>query len=213
MKVTMVDILRHGECEGGSIYRGSTDVALSDLGWQQMQTSAESLMRAVDASPQETPWDHIISSPLQRCHRFSEKKSQQWGVPVIIEDQFREMHFGDWEGRELNEVWQSDQERVKNFYSNPEKHSPPNGEAVTDVRDRLATAWGSMMTEHRGKHLLLVQHGGTMRVLLTWLLKMPLSGITQFNIPYAGVCRIKVMEDSEGRQHPSILFLNNTSSE
>lgn len=213
MNVTMIDLLRHGECEGGSIYRGSTDVALSDLGWQQMQASAESLMQASGKSAENTPWDHIVSSPLQRCHKFSDEKSQQWQIPVSIENQFREMHFGDWEGRELNEVWQSDQESVKKFYSDPEEYSPPNGEAVIEVRDRLALAWDAMMTEHRGKHLLLVQHGGTIRVLLTWLLRMPLSGITQFNIPYAGVCRIKVMEDSDGRQHPSIIFLNSTEPE
>ncbi len=213
MKVTMIDILRHGECEGGSIYRGSTDVALSELGWQQMQESAESLMTVDDAKGKAPPWDHIISSPLQRCHKFSDEKAQQWQLPFSVEHSFREMHFGDWEGRDLNEVWRADQENVKNFYANPEKHSPPNGEAVIDVRDRLAAAWDGMMAEHRGKHLLLVQHGGTMRVLLTWLLKMPLAGITQFNIPYAGVCRIKVMEDSEGRQHPSLIFLNNAGPE
>ena len=35
---TCIDFLRHGECEGGEIFRGSgSDVALTDQGWQQMR--------------------------------------------------------------------------------------------------------------------------------------------------------------------------------
>ena len=39
---TLIDILRHGQCEGGEIYRGSTDVPLTDLGWQQMRNAVAS---------------------------------------------------------------------------------------------------------------------------------------------------------------------------
>ena len=36
-RVTTIDFLRHGECEGGNIYRGSTDVVLSRCGYRQME--------------------------------------------------------------------------------------------------------------------------------------------------------------------------------
>lgn len=208
MTVTTIDLLRHGECEGGSIYRGSTNVPLTAEGWQQMQSSVDSLRAVQSEESSLCPWDHIITSPLQRCQNFSRDKAAEWGVPISVEDGYREMHFGDWEGRELSEVWLSDKEAVKLFYSDPENHAPPQGESALLVRDRLAVAWNAMMENHRGKNLLLVQHGGTIRVLLTWLLKMPLAGIIQFNIPYAGLCRIKVVEDKKGQSFPSLIFLN-----
>ena len=213
MSVTIIDLLRHGECEGGSIYRGSTDVPLTEMGWQQMEKSIEALKAAQGMSAPEMPWDQILSSPLQRCRTFSEELSARHAIPLRVDADFREMDFGRWEGRKLDEVWASEPEAVKRFYSDPEQYSPPEGEPVLEVRKRLALAWEAMMDESKGKHLLLVQHGGTIRVLLTWLLQMPLSGIIQFNIPYAGVCRIKIVEDKKGRFFPSLVFLNGTDSE
>ena len=51
MKTTTIDLLRHGQCEGGEIFRGSTDVALSEAGWQQMR----------HATQEEDNWDRVIT--------------------------------------------------------------------------------------------------------------------------------------------------------
>ena len=41
---TCIDFLRHGECEGGEIFRGSgSDVALTNKGWQQMRDSVQDM--------------------------------------------------------------------------------------------------------------------------------------------------------------------------
>ena len=96
-RITVIDLLRHGKCEGGEIYRGTTDVALSEEGWQQMN-------RAI-GSAQHFPWDHIISSPLKRCLEFSKSVSANSGTHVSVEKGLREMHFGEWEGRTMTDVW------------------------------------------------------------------------------------------------------------
>ncbi len=57
---TTIDFLRHGEVAGGSYYRGSTNDPLTPKGWQQMNQAIANRQ-----------WDHIISSPLNRClYRF-----------------------------------------------------------------------------------------------------------------------------------------------
>ena len=60
MNETHVDLLRHGEVEGGERYRGSTDDALSARGWEQMRAAVG------DACA----WTGIVSSPLKRCAEF-----------------------------------------------------------------------------------------------------------------------------------------------
>ncbi len=201
--VTTVDLLRHGECKGGEIYRGSTDVPLTESGWQQMESS----LAGVRVNGEGVPWQKIISSPLQRCLRFAESKASALGIPLRIETAFREMHFGDWEGRSLTEVWQSDTDTVKRFYTDPGDCSPPNGESMSEVKERLIPAWEAMLTEHRGEHILLVQHGGTIRVLLSWLLQMPFAAVTRLEIPYAGLSRVRVFDDGK-RQLPTLVFMN-----
>lgn len=200
---TTIDLLRHGECEGGEIYRGSTDVSLSENGWRQMGASVEAEIALHGSSP----WQKIITSPLQRCRQFADCQAQAWGVPVCVNDAFREMHFGDWEGRTIQEVWQTDHEAVTKFYADPGEVSPPNGESMALVQERLLPAWQEVITQHPGQHLLLVQHGGTIRVLLSWLLQMPLTAVTRLEIPYASLSRVKVFDDGE-EQFPRLVFLN-----
>jgi len=64
---TVIDLLRHGEPEGGRMYRGGgVDHALSEAGWQQMHASVE---RRVEDNQDD--WSAIISSPMLRCKEFS----------------------------------------------------------------------------------------------------------------------------------------------
>jgi len=205
--LTTIDLLRHGECQGGEIYRGSTDVPLSENGWQQMASSLAS--ERVLAG--EEPWQRIVTSPLRRCRLFAESQAKTMGIPLHINDAFREMHFGDWEGRTLKEVWQADREAVSRFYADPGSAPPPNGESMQQVQERLLPAWDTLIETHAGEHLLLIQHGGTIRILLSWLLQMPLAAVTRLDIPYASLSRITVFDDGQ-QQMPTLVFLNRVLS-
>ena len=63
---TVIDLLRHGDVEGGRKYRGQLDDPLSELGWEQL--------RNVTSNKQN--WQQIVTSPLKRCHDFSIELSQ-----------------------------------------------------------------------------------------------------------------------------------------
>ncbi|MEZ5523682.1 MAG: histidine phosphatase family protein [Pseudomonadales bacterium] len=205
--VTTIDLLRHGECQGGEIYRGTTDVLLTDRGWQQMESSLH-----VDIAHAETPWDRIISSPLQRCRRFAEAKGQALSIPVDCHEGFREMDFGEWEGRPIEEVHRDDAEAVTRFYQDPATVAPPGGESMEMVQGRLLNAWQQVLTQHKGEHLLLVQHGGTIRILLADLLGMPLAAVTRLEIHYASLSRVQIYE-TDAEPFPKLVFLNKTARE
>ncbi|MCU7967191.1 MAG: histidine phosphatase family protein, partial [gamma proteobacterium symbiont of Bathyaustriella thionipta] len=52
-----ITLLRHGEPEGGTVFRGITDDLLTEMGWQQMNDAVNTLKNI----------DIILSSPLRRC--------------------------------------------------------------------------------------------------------------------------------------------------
>lgn len=182
MPVTTVDFLRHGACEGGEIFRGSTDVALSEEGWAQMRA----------ATTETVAWDHIYSSPLIRCRRFAGELAVQRQLPIETDERLREMHFGVWEGREIAEVWENDKDGVKAFFKDPEVGVPEGGEPLSAVAERLLSLWDELLAQHKGEHLLLVQHGGTIRSFLGALLGMSLNSAIGMDVPYASVSRLKV---------------------
>lgn len=186
--VTVVDLLRHGACQGGEIFLGATDVALSGEGWQQMR-------RAVQGKQQ---WHRIITSPLQRCHSFAAEQASYLDVPLLVEEHWREIDFGVWEGRQISEVWASEAENITRYFSDPESFTPEDGEPILLARKRLKSGWESVLQRHPGEHLLLVQHGGTIRLLLGLLLDMPVSSISRFEVPYGSLTRVKVFHSPAG---------------
>lgn len=200
--VTTIDLLRHGECEGGEIYRGHTDVALSEKGWQSMQRSIDSL--------DDPHWHRVVSSPLQRCARFAETVAKGYDLPVELDAAFKEVNFGDWDGRPGEDVWRDHKDQVMKFFTEPDTFTPPNGESLKQLQDRLVPAFQNLVEQHKGEHILLVQHGGTIRALLGWILNMPLKSVLQFDVPYASLSRVRIFtdDDSERQPFPSLVFFN-----
>lgn len=200
---TCIDFLRHGECEGGEIFRGSgSDVALTDRGWQQMRASVQEL----------SGWDSIITSPLQRCRRFATEQSERLGIPLSENTHWREIHFGDWEGRLMADVWKESPDLVASYFKDPNQSTPHNGEPFAEVAERLQAAWETLLTEHRNQHVLVVQHGGTIRILLALILGMPAAAMNQFEVPFACLSRIKVFHHSDYADFPMLVSHNTGSS-
>ena len=196
---TCVDFLRHGECQGGEIFRGSgTDVELSDNGWQQMRDSVQGI----------TSWDSIISSPMQRCRRFAVEQSERLAIPMVENSSWREIYFGDWEGRIIADVWREAPDLVANYFKDPYSDTPHNGEAVSVVAERLQTAWDALLNEHRNQHVLVVQHGGTMRILLALILGMPATAMNHFEVPFACLTRLKVFHRPGHSNYPLLVSHN-----
>jgi alpha-ribazole phosphatase len=196
-RVTTIDLLRHGACKGGDIYRGRTDVVLSSAGWHQMQ-------QAIDNAG---GWQRVVSSPLLRCRAFAEQCATQLSIPLKIVTDLQEVDFGEWEGRLQQEVWRSDADLVNRFYEDPAAVTPPGGEATVAALSRVVEAWTLLLRECAGEHLLLVCHGGVIRLLLSHLLGMPLSAITRLHIPYAAIASIKV-HHSESGDFPVLMSLS-----
>ena len=181
---TTIDLLRHGQCEGGEIFRGSTDVVLTDNGWGQMRESIQGSI----------PWQQIVASPLLRCRQFAEQLAEQRALPLTTFDAFREIHFGDWEGRLHSDIQNSNGDLLKQFWNDPLNCTPPNGEPIVDFQTRVMTCFEQLLDQLRGQHWLLVSHGAVMRIIMCSLLKMPLSSISNIAIPYACLSRFRIYE-------------------
>ncbi|TQV83989.1 alpha-ribazole phosphatase family protein [Exilibacterium tricleocarpae] len=188
-KTTTLDILRHGECEGGQLYLGSTDVLLTESGWRQMRN-------AIDASP--APWQQIITSPLQRCYRFATQLSSDEDLPLMVESRLRETDFGTWEGREVDEVWQTEKSAVIAWIEDPVAASPPEGETTREFFYRVLGGYNRIVNNYRGKRVLLVTHGGVIRMLLAHVLQMPLTAVSRFAVPHACLSRVEVLHTGNG---------------
>jgi broad specificity phosphatase PhoE len=180
---TLIDFIRHGEPEGGRRFRGhSIDDPLSERGWQQM-------WQAVGSCDQ---WNLIISSPMQRCHRFAQALADKIGVEMEIESNFREIGFGCWEGRSPDEIIREDPAGYSAFYADPVNAQPEGAEPLADFARRVSSALQQKISNHAGKRLLIVAHAGVIRAALGHIIKAEPIGWYRCQIDTAGITRFRL---------------------
>jgi broad specificity phosphatase PhoE len=196
-KSLSIDLLRHGDTTAGASFIGSTDAALIAEGWQQMN----------QAVGDHVHYDAIISSPLIRCHAFAEKFAAKNKIPLIVEDNFREIFFGEWEGQTSESVWEKDSEALLAFWQDPVKYPATGGESIEKFHNRVLRTFLQLPDKHPDQQLLLVAHGGTIRSILTWLLGSNLRHSNRINIAHGGLSRIRIAYDDDGF-YPVLEFLN-----
>ena len=192
---TIIDLLRHGDVEGGSKYRGQLDDPLSELGWEQLRTTTS----------KKQNWQHVISSPLKRCVEFAYELSQTHTLPLHNEDEFKEISFGLWEGKNSEELLNFEPDEIKKYWADPVNVTPPQGENLLDFEKRVINGWENILNEFQGKHILLISHAGVMRIILCHILNMPLTELFKLDIGLAKASRIQV-EHIDGEYWSRLIF-------
>lgn len=179
--IHFIDLLRHGQPEGGSRFRGTRNDPLSELGWRQMRASV-----AGDA-----PWEVVVTSPLLRCAEFAAEVTERHTLPLETDPGFSELAFGEWEGRRYDEMMKTNPEGFRAFFTDPLNNTPPGGEPLLDFSERIHTAWDALLERHAGRHVLLISHGAVMRVIYRRILGAPLENLFRIEVPYACLTRIR----------------------
>ena len=177
-----LDLLRHGETELGGGLRGSLDDALTDRGWQQMRA----------AVADRGPWDRVVSSPLQRCAQFAAEFAAWLEVPLSLEKDLQELHFGAWEGQSTAALMQTDAEGLGLFWNDPYTFTPPEGEPVSAFSERVLGAVSRLHQAYAGERVLLISHGGVMRLLLARARGLPREQLLSVEVGHGGLFSLQV---------------------
>ncbi|MQT55768.1 histidine phosphatase family protein [Pseudomonas sp. FSL R10-0399] len=181
MSVTL-DLLRHGETELGGGLRGSLDDALTPVGWEQMRAAVQG----------QGPWDRIVSSPLQRCALFAQELAGQLALPVTFDKDLQELHFGEWEGQSAAALMQTDEQALGLFWADPYSFTPPQGEPVLEFSQRVLAAVTRLLQAHAGERVLVVCHGGVMKLLLAQARGLPREQLLNIQVVNGALFELQV---------------------
>lgn len=185
--VTHIDLLRHGETQAGSVYLGRSDAPLSEHGFRQMS----------EALPDAPRYHAVLSSPLVRCAAFAQDYAQRHSLPLHFDARFQEMDFGAWDGRSAAEIAATDAGALENFWRDPVACPPPQAEPLLSFQERVLAAWHELPARYSGQHVLLVTHGGVMRIILCRLQQRPLTELLSLTVPHAALQRITIEHESQ----------------
>ena len=176
-----VDLLRHGELEGGVKYRGRVDDPLTVTGRSLMDSVWKQIGSDIDL---------VISSPLNRCFQPAQVWAEEAGIPCETDPRVAEMHYGEWEGLTSKEIMLQYPGLLEKWRVNPEEMQVPGGESIGQLRDRIAGFWSAICEQHDKKHLLVVAHSGTIRMLVAHILSAPIATTRAMQMPYGCWSRV-----------------------
>jgi probable phosphoglycerate mutase len=168
----ILHFVRHGETTYNAerrIQGQMHEVPLSDLGREQARETADALAGALAAAPSATDATQIIASDLLRAMETARIIGARLDLPVTPEPALRERHFGVLQDRLYEEfdagtraLWWSDMgARFE------------GGESWADVYDRVAAFLDGLRASPPAREIILVAHGGTVNVGLTYLAGKP----------------------------------------
>lgn len=174
-----IDLVRHGPVAGPGALYGWTDVPL-----QQQSPACLDWLSAHS-------YQHILTSPLQRCRQSAEAQAKRLQLKLSIEPDLKEMNFGLWDGIAFDEQsphWPEQQQ----FWQQPCAVTPPEGESLADFQQRVLNAF-ELHSRYQQQQALWLVHGGVIRLLLANLLNIDLQQsrwLQQISIAYGSVSRI-----------------------
>lgn len=157
----MLIVIRHGPTLWNVQPRrcqGQTDIPLSEEGCEAARERARSLPE----------FDSAYSSHLSRAKETAEiLLSQQVSTPrVRVDPRLAEAACGRWEGVLHDEIEQAWPEDWAALAAQSRTFCFPGGESLVEVQARFSQAMVELDACNNGKTVLVVTHGGPMRLFL-----------------------------------------------
>lgn len=174
-------VVRHGETDYNrrKVYFGWSDICLNEAGRKQCIKLKEELIKV--------EFTEVWASSSQRTIESARIIANE--SIIKTDTRFRELNFGQWEGLDYLTIEKEYPLQWKAWGADWQQYSLPGGESFMDFYKRVEYAWmdlkNKMLMGKKEKNILLVVHGGTVKVIQLIEKKLPLQDFWQIKIPLA----------------------------
>ncbi len=193
-------LVRHGVTEHNSNqqFAGYTDTELTDEGFRQAEKLSNRLAgENIDA---------IYSSDLKRAVVTAEAIASRHKAEIIQSPEIREMNYGDAEGMTFSEIHERYPEIAELIIDLDAGLNFPGGESFKEFVKRTCRFLDIVREYEEDQTVLIVAHGGVLRVLVCDLLGIGYDHFRQIRIDNASLSMVDIYP------HRVILSLLNDTS-
>ncbi|MGC9348847.1 MAG: alpha-ribazole phosphatase [Anaerolineae bacterium] len=178
-------LVRHGETAWNASrrYQGQMDVPLNEVGRRQAAAVADRLTAE--------PVQAIYASDLDRAWETALVIARPHGLTAISDPRLRELDFGDWQGLTYAQIAEQAPEALAVWNEDRVGRKPPGGESLGMMAERAGEVIEEIQSAHDDGTVVLVSHGGTIRIILCLLLEHPLAAYWQFEVDNTAVSEIE----------------------
>jgi broad specificity phosphatase PhoE len=161
--VERVLLVRHGVTDWNQSgrWQGFEPVALNEEGWSQARRLANHLRGSSISA--------IYSSDLPRAWQTASSVGDVLGLTPQVDVDWREFNLGIFQGLTREESAQKYPDEWEAFRRNYWDYLIPGGESRRDLQRRIYSAWERLIVLDAGPEVMVVSHGGALRMLLLQL--------------------------------------------
>ena len=165
---------------------------LSAIGREQARRLAAELRRRY-AEPSGARVAAVVCSPVRRARETAEAVAEALGLPLEVDDDLREIDFGDWEGRTVEDVQARYPGELAAWRADATLRTP-GGESVADVARRVRTAIRRLSERHHGATALAVSHLYPVRLSVLDTLGAPLEAVHRMEHDPTAVSELRMRD-------------------
>jgi probable phosphoglycerate mutase len=187
-KPTVTILLRHGETPLTQERRysgtGGSDPSLTSTGRAQASAAGGWLADSGLGSVV------VVASPLLRTRETAEIVAEALGSgPVVLEDELRELDYGDWDGfsfAEVRERWPAEHAA----FLRSTRAVPPGGESLEAAALRVESARVRLLETYPRRTVVVVSHVTPVKVLVARALGAPLESVHRMELAPASLTTV-----------------------
>ena len=170
-------LVRHGQTEWNVLHKMQ--------GWGNGELTEKGIAdaKALAIRLEHTPIDKIYSSSSKRAIETAKIIDHNRGIPIVTDNNLREMNFGDWDGQLTADVKANYPKEHAIFWETPHLYDRNSGETFEHVRKRAIRALEHIIEENKEGTVLIVTHSIFLRVLMTYIKDIPLSDVFKATPP------------------------------
>jgi alpha-ribazole phosphatase len=108
-----------------------------------------------------------------------------------------EQNLGDWQGQDRAAFFEKIKPSPSAYWFAAPDERAPNGESFVDMCERVRDAIGDLAQRYRGRDIVVVAHGGTIRAALGVALSLPPAGPLSFATDNCAITRLDFLDDGD----------------
>ena len=178
-------LVRHGATDWNLQGRcqGATDLDLNEVGVRQAERIASSLS-------QETVHG-VYSSNLKRAQQTARLISLHHRLPVLIENDIRELDHGQLEGLTFSEIKENYPQFIQKWRTEPAEIQVPGGERLMDVARRAWNGLNRIVERHTpDETIVVVSHNFPILGIICEITRTQLNNYRTFHLDPCGITRL-----------------------
>ncbi|MCM3693791.1 histidine phosphatase family protein [Neobacillus niacini] len=182
-------ITRHGETEWNQEKRMQ--------GWLDSNLTENGIKNAVSLGERlkETELTAIFASPSGRTKATASLIRGERDIPVIYDENLREIKLGQWEGKTHSLIKELYQTQFEAFWNAPHQYTSVEGETFVETRARASKVLNRIKREYKSGNILIVTHSVVIKCLYSFFKNLPIE--TLWDPPYIHDTSLTIVEMDE----------------